>query len=157
MNQIVVGVDGSEPSYRALRWALDEAAAHGASVLLASTYRPPPDTRDRYELTFLPPEMVREVEQRLREARTEDRAQVKRRAEGVVRDAVHAVGGAPDGVETKLLVSADDPAKLLVELSADADLVVVGRRGRGGLTGLVLGSVSQKVIHHARCPVVVLS
>jgi nucleotide-binding universal stress UspA family protein len=46
-------------------------------------------------------------------------------------------------------------AKLLIDLSEEADVVVVGSRGRGGFVGLLLGSVSQKVAAHAKCTVVV--
>jgi len=50
----------------------------------------------------------------------------------------------------------DRPARALVKLSEDAQLVVVGSRGPGGFTGLLLGSVSQQVLHHSRCPVLIV-
>lgn len=73
--------------------------------------------------------------------------------EGLV-DAV--TDGLPDGVEVESTVLSGHPAEQLVRLAADARLLVVGSRGRGGFTGMVLGSVSQAVLHHAACPVAVL-
>jgi len=60
----------------------------------------------------------------------------------------------PD-VEVRRLVTRDRPARALVEESGRAQLVVVGSRGRGGLGGMLLGSVSQALLRHAACPVVV--
>jgi nucleotide-binding universal stress UspA family protein len=62
----------------------------------------------------------------------------------------------PSGVEIEQVVVYGSPAEAILQQSADADLVVVGSRGRGGFTGLLLGSVSQQVAHHARCPVVIV-
>jgi nucleotide-binding universal stress UspA family protein len=62
--------------------------------------------------------------------------------------------GPPKGFEARLVEG--DPSESLVAEAGDADLIVVGSRGRGGLKSALLGSVSGHVIHHASCPVVVL-
>jgi nucleotide-binding universal stress UspA family protein len=60
------------------------------------------------------------------------------------------------GIEVRRLVEARSPADALIEAARDADLLVVGNRGRGGFAGLLLGSVGQQVSHHAPCPVVIV-
>jgi nucleotide-binding universal stress UspA family protein len=67
------------------------------------------------------------------------------------------VGEAVEGIDVQRTVVEDrNPAQALVELSADADLLVVGSRGRGGFSSLLLGSVSHAAVLHALCPVVVI-
>ncbi len=61
-----------------------------------------------------------------------------------------------DGPTIKTGVSYGHPGSVLIDLSEDADMVVVGSRGHGGFRGLLLGSVSTYVVHHARCPVTVV-
>jgi len=70
---------------------------------------------------------------------------------------LHELGETVEGIDVRRGVVEDrNPAEALLELSADADLLVVGSRGRGGFTSLLLGSVSHQVVLHARCPVVVI-
>jgi nucleotide-binding universal stress UspA family protein len=59
-------------------------------------------------------------------------------------------------VDVRISISKGSPAKVLIDMSQGADLIVVGSRGRGGFAGMLLGSVSQHVVAHAACPVVVL-
>ena len=59
-------------------------------------------------------------------------------------------------MDVRTLVEEGNPAKVLIERSKEADLVVVGSRGHGGFAGMLLGSVSQHLVAHAECPVVVV-
>jgi len=75
--------------------------------------------------------------------------------EGLARTLAQALPD-PGGIEIEPRVVEDHPANTLVDLSAGEELLVVGSRGHGGFTGMLLGSVSQSVVHHARCPVVIV-
>jgi nucleotide-binding universal stress UspA family protein len=91
----------------------------------------------------------------------EERAQfhdaVRRQAEDLLEGLLEEVGEAVEGIDVQRSVVEDrNPAQALVELSADADLLVVGSRGRGGFSSLLLGSVSHAAVLHALCPVVVI-
>ena len=110
-NTIVVGVDGSPGSRKALTWAAAEAAEHGSNLIVLNVW----------EHTLLPPAGSVSVSERY----------------------------VPDS-------SQRTAAKVLLEESVNADLLMVGKRGHGGFTGLVLGSVSQHVAAYAKCPVTVV-
>jgi nucleotide-binding universal stress UspA family protein len=143
MSGILVGVDGSDHSHRALIWAMRQAAVqHVPLTVLAvrpATVRPA--TGIYWGLHAYPedshnPDVVQKaVEQIVEQARSEI-------GETTVQIIVNVVTG--------------DPAEELISASRDADLVVVGSRGSGGFTSLLLGSVSSKVAHHAASPVVVV-
>jgi nucleotide-binding universal stress UspA family protein len=138
IKRIVVGVDGSPHSRDALRWARDEAAVHGGSVTAVIAWSPAPMAMG----AGLPP--------RIPDTSPEASARE------VLESTVSTVYGPGGETAIELRVEAGSPAKVLIDLSGDADLVVVGGRGRGGFSGLRLGSVSQQVTQHAHCPVVVL-
>ncbi len=138
MGRIVVGVDSSLTSLKALRWALAEAKLRGSSVELVHAF-PRPELVGMTMVVTLP------SDDELREA-----------SEQVIGDALEAVGGA-DGVEVARHVGAGGPASVLVETAKDADLLVIGSRGLGGFRGMLLGSVTQQVIAHAPCPIVVIT
>ncbi len=136
---IVVGVDGSPSSRKALAWAAAEAADHGADLLVLTIW----------ELTLLPPAGSVSVSERYvpdpSQRTNEDLLQV-----------IKEVLGENPPVLVNAQVKQGRPAKVLIEDSAEADLLVVGQRGHGGFAGLVLGSVSQHAAAYAKCPVVVV-
>jgi nucleotide-binding universal stress UspA family protein len=138
MGRIVVGVDSSKTSLKALRWALAEAELRGASLQLVHAF-PRPELVGMTMVVTLP------SDDELREASAQ-----------VLSEALEAVGGAGD-VPVTTHVGAGGPASVLVETAHDADLLVIGSRGLGGFRGMLLGSVTQQVIAHAPCPVVVIT
>ncbi|HEY0002055.1 MAG TPA: universal stress protein [Actinoplanes sp.] len=136
---IVVGVDGSPGSRKALLWAAAEAADHGASLTVVNIW----------EHTLLPPAGSVTVSEHY----VPDPSQ--RTAEDLVQVIKEVLGDDPP-VVIQPQVKQGRPAKVLIEESAGADLLVVGERGHGGFAGLVLGSVSQHVAAYAKCPVTVV-
>jgi nucleotide-binding universal stress UspA family protein len=149
MGRIVVGVDGSESSKRALRWAAEEAVLRGASLEVVHTYE-----HDRTWTSYPGDEDVSALAvEQLRDqiARTADRAAAHARA------VVDRLVADLDGVAaTGSVVQSQHPAKTLVERSRDADMLVVGSRGRGGFKELLLGSIGQQCASYAECPVVII-
>jgi nucleotide-binding universal stress UspA family protein len=77
-------------------------------------------------------------------------------AKQTLQEAVAQAAGPSTGVEIRTHVVRGQPAEVLLNAAKDADLLVVGSRGRGGFKGLLLGSVSTQCVHHASCPVVVV-
>jgi nucleotide-binding universal stress UspA family protein len=136
---IVVGVDGSEPSRRALRWALHQAEVTGAGIRAVSAWHYPAvaglggyvvsamDTTDFGELA------------------------AKQLAE-VVADEVDPASGV--GVSSSVVEGI--AAQVLLEAAQGAELLVVGSRGHGAFTGVLLGSVSQHCAHLSPCPIVIV-
>lgn len=136
--RIVVGVDGSEQSKLALRWAarLAELTGAGVDAVLAWSVSPVLGW-DGLVLDGFDPQ--HEAERLLNETV----------------DAVFGAYGALRPTDLRLIVEHGGPAKVLVDRSSDAAVLVVGSRGQGGFTGLLLGSVSSACAQHARCPVLV--
>lgn len=136
VSEVVVGVDGSEGAAAALDWALRESAVRG--VPLRAVF-----AAQRRLGSIVDPDAALAAREAVRDALAEAVSAAVRRT-GVAGVAVTAepVEGHPVGV--------------LVEASGPATLVVTGARGRGPLRGLLLGSVSQAVAHHARGPLVVV-
>lgn len=158
MYEIVVGIDGSEPSVGALRFALDAAGRHtDAAVLAVHTYRRP-SARNRYapSYSYLPVGTMQRLAAQEGEDRQEQETRARQQAERVVATALERAGDTAPGTVIKRVVVARDAAKTLIDMSEQADLVVVGGRGTGGFRGLHLGSVSQKVVNHARASVAVV-
>jgi nucleotide-binding universal stress UspA family protein len=135
--RIVVGIDGSKESRRALNWAVREAELRGAHLRVVHAYAAPWE----YWAEPLPTVPLDEVEKTQRK---------------LMEDEVAAALLHHHGVTAERILLNDLPARALLEQSKDADLLVVGSRGRGGFSGLLLGSVGQHVAHHAPCPVVIV-
>lgn len=139
---IVLGVDGSAAAERAVDFAFAEAAFRGAGLVALHAWTTwnaplpaPPDPSEPYSN---PPGALAEEEQRL---------------------LCEALAGHQErypGVKVEHRVVRGRTRETLIEASRSAQLVVVGARGRGGFAGLLLGSVSQALLHHAYCPVVVV-
>jgi nucleotide-binding universal stress UspA family protein len=135
--RIVVGVDGSESSIEALRWAGLVSAGTKAEISAVTCWLYPSNAAG-FAPAYCPPEW--------------DPAADSEQASTIAIKA--AFGDDPPPGLTRL-VQEGHPAQLLVELSDGADLLVVGTRGHGGFAGLLLGSVSAHCAEHARCPVTV--
>ncbi len=145
MGRIVVGVDGSERSATALRWAAEEAALRQA-VLDVVQAMPSEgawvDTGGLAEpgLLSLPP----------------DESLAAAMDEELARQVEEVLGTLPPADRLRVRGVPGPPAEALLEAAEGADLLVVGSRGRGGLGSLLLGSTSAHCVHHAPCPVVVV-
>jgi nucleotide-binding universal stress UspA family protein len=137
--RIVVGVDGSEGARKALRWAVEEADAHDATVEAVHVWQLPMITPG------LGAPMV-----------ALDPSDFQRGAAEQLDEALHDALGETISDRVERVVVEGYPASVLLDRSEKADLLVVGSRGRGGFAGLLLGSVSQQCVHHAKCPVVVI-
>lgn len=136
MDRIVVGIDGSPHAARAVRWAHDEARTHDATLQVVMAWHWGDQRHVDPDAPFDP---------------SYDQESA---GEALTAFVAQALGEHHDGVEMTAVL--DLPARALLEAAEDADLVVVGSRGRGGFAGLMLGSVSQQVVTHAPCPAVVV-
>ncbi|MFH9352819.1 universal stress protein [Kitasatospora sp. NPDC017646] len=134
--RIVVGVDGSQSSIDALRWAVDQARTRGAVIEAVTAWQHPVSTG-----WTVPFEAV------------EDLATITRK---VLDDAIVQATGPACPVEIQPRVVQGVTVSSLLEAAQGADLLVVGSRGHGGFVGALLGSVSGHCVQHAPCPVVVV-
>jgi nucleotide-binding universal stress UspA family protein len=147
--RVVVGVDGSSGSRKALAFALEEARLRGATLQVVHAWRTPLAlTLPEPSIAGYSPLSVEDVERLATELRE--------KAERLVESEVEEVAGDDPGLEVRRDVFESDAAEALIEAAAGADLLVVGSRGHGGFRGLLLGSVGQKAASHAPCPVVVV-
>lgn len=140
MAKIVVGIDGSDAAKDALRWALDEARLREAEILAVHAWEPPPTMPEPgpapgFDLVSVLP-------------------QVQEAGERLVTTVVKEVAGDAQ-VRVEPVTIEGPPARVLVEAARDAEMLVVGSRGRGGFASLLLGSVSQQLAHHAPCPLLI--
>jgi len=140
MKTVVIGVDGSENANEALRVAAREAQLHDARLRIVAVWEVPPVAYGGWLA--------------LTDEKTFDT--LRDRAQRVVDEASSTVAELAPEVERETVVLEGQPAEALLSASDDADLVVVGSRGLGGFKRLILGSVSDQVVHHAACPVLVV-
>lgn len=141
MVKIVVGIDGSEAAKNALRWALEEARLRSAKIVAVHAWEAPPAMPEPgpapgFDLVGILPE-------------------VEEAGERLVKAVVEEVVGDDSDVTVEPVAIQGPAASVLVEAARDADLLVVGSRGHGGFTALLLGSVSQQLAHHAPCPLLI--
>lgn len=136
---VVVAVDGSDASKNAVRWAANTAMKRGIPLRLASSYTMP---QFLYAEGMVPPkELFEDLQAETLEKIEEARA------------LAHEV--APE-IKIGHTVAEGSPIDMLLEMSHDVTMIVMGSRGMGGLSGMVMGSVSASVVSHANCPVVVV-
>ena len=140
MSGIIVGIDGSTHSQRALEWAVHEAAVRQAPLRVITVYR----TAVSY---WGGPVIYAEDSTSAEKARQE--------AQEATEKALAQIGAAkPESVTVEALTGL--PAEELIGASKDAEMIVVGSRGTGGFARLLLGSVTTQLTQHAHCPVVII-
>jgi nucleotide-binding universal stress UspA family protein len=134
--QIVVGIDGSPSSNEALDWAILQAQLTGAVLQAVTAWEYP------VSFGYIAP--------------YGDDFDPEAQARSVLDTAITtAMDGSPP-IEIRRVVGEGHPARMLVDASKDASLLVVGSRGHGEFAGMLLGSVSEYCVAHADCPVVVI-
>jgi nucleotide-binding universal stress UspA family protein len=147
MNQqrprVVVGVDGSPGARAALEYALRDAARRDASVEVVSAYAPPEYWAPLYGVPVVDLKEVREG--------------IRKDADETVRAVTAELEGAlPQMPPVTITTSAGSAAEALLKAAQGAELLVVGSRGHGGFSSMLLGSVSLQCVLHATCPVTVV-
>jgi nucleotide-binding universal stress UspA family protein len=141
---VVVGVDGSDNSRAAARYAIADAARRGAQVVAVRAFEMPDDVWDAtYQLVVTP-------------SPSEVTINVEARTRAMLQDMAEELGGAARTVPVDAVAVLGSPAKVLLHQARYADLLIVGHRGRGELTSRVLGSVGLHCVLHATCPVTVV-
>jgi nucleotide-binding universal stress UspA family protein len=139
MSGIIVGVDGSAHSRKALEYAAKEAVAHHTSLTVLTVHQA---VRDVYGSPshYTDDASLTEKARQAAQAETEEvLAGIAEKPESVTVKAVHGL-----------------PADELVKAAEGAEMLVMGSRGTGGFARLVLGSVASQVAHHAGCPVLII-
>jgi nucleotide-binding universal stress UspA family protein len=140
---IVVGTDGSETAGEAVRQATDLAKAVGAKIHLVSAFEPIGNQRLREERTQAPDDLQWMINER------ED-------VEATLRKAAETLSEA--GVDVETFARQGDPADAILDVAEEqnADLIIVGNKGMTGAKRFLLGSVPNKVSHHAPCSVMII-
>ena len=139
MSGILVGVDGSGHSERALEWAAKEAAIRHTSLTVLAVHQA---VHGWTGTLYFP----------------DDDAQVQKVAEGARAETDKVLAGLGDSRPESVTVKAVHgyPAEEIVNAGADADMIVLGSRGAGGWSQQLIGSVATKVVHHATSPVLIV-
>ncbi len=140
---IVVGTDGSNTASEAVRQATELARSLGAKVYLVSAYEPIPEGRLRDERQQVPEDLQWMVNPR------EDVEETLETGAGKLKE---------QGVDVETLAREGDPADAILDVAEEknADLIVVGNKGMTGAKRFLLGSVPNKVSHHAPCSVMII-
>jgi nucleotide-binding universal stress UspA family protein len=140
MPGIVVGVDGSGHSQRALEWAINEAAVRHSALTIVTVHQLVAGYSGR-GVAF-----------------PGDNEQATKAGEVARQDADKILEGLGESRPASVTVEARSgfPVEELLEASKDADMIVLGSRGAGGFSRLLMGSVSSQVAHHAHSPVVIV-
>ena len=150
MDKIVVGIDGSENSLAALRWALDLAERAVVPLHAVTVWEQP------VNYGAVPPvgapamtygAMSTEPDEEVRNALRDEARQT-------LAEALRACGAEGRSVEVRTSDVEGHAGPVLTEMAREGDLLVVGRSGHGALVGMLLGSVAQHVAGHSACPVV---
>ena len=154
MKPILVGIDGSDRSLRALEWALEEASLRGARVDVVHVYEPPKPTFAGAMAAYPPMKSVDEPHRTDQELYESARRRASDRLTELVGQARDKLGVT---VETRSSVIPDaHPAEVLIDRSKGASLLVLANRGLSPVRGMLLGSVSLHCSQHSRCPVVIV-
>jgi nucleotide-binding universal stress UspA family protein len=141
MSGIVVGIDGSHNSSRALEWAMTEAAIRNTDLTVITVHSVPAGYWSKEPISA---------------PADEERVEAARLAAQEAVDATVAKLGSNRPKSVSVVAVNGFPVQTLLDAAKEQDLLVVGSRGSGGFAALVLGSVSNQVVHHAECPVVVV-
>lgn len=140
-NGVTVGVDGSEQSLNALQFAAQEASNHDLPLNIVTAYSIPVFAASSMDAGY---------------ASMDDEAFRASALETVEDAASHIKQFIGDGLTVRTFVESGDAAGVLLDFAEEADLMVVGRRGRGGFMGRLLGSVSTAIPAHAKCPTIIV-
>jgi nucleotide-binding universal stress UspA family protein len=142
-DSMVVGTDGSDTAKEAVRQATDLAKSLGATIHLVSAYEPVPEGRLREERQQVPDDLQWMVNPR------EDVSSTLEQAGDAIKE---------EGVTVETHAREGDPADAILDVAEEqnADLIVVGNKGMTGAKRFLLGSVPNKVSHHAPCSVMII-
>ena len=136
--RVVVGIDGSATSAKALRWALEEASARYATLEVVHAWQGYHGEGGAYGLAVIDPDVFESS------------------ARDLLDDCVDGLDAADLSDQIQRTLVCDSPAHAILTVGKDADLVVLGSRGVGGFAGLLVGSTATQVAHHIDRPIVIV-